>query len=272
MDYVPNIVDWPVGSFVLQEADAKEPTMLMQVVGKSGDRYVTRYVHPRFSLRFGQGSFKRDWSNGRGSLLDPAPFGISVLPVEDGPIKGRHHVEVIAVPSRCTARYADGAKAFGQSYASSRIITLPKGAPAPIGIPNVPVPATTHVSGTVSGIEPYTACRFFMNRFGGMFVVQGTQDGRTWTLLKGSELNQAYDAILADYPQFLMDLVRSGSDNRRLAMIEYPPDCAWLVDLAHTGQLQDDEQDAMLCSGDSPFSDVAADEKLPEDALVMPAP
>lgn len=46
MNYEPNTIDWQIGDLVLHDADAKEPRMLMVVVGETDipHQYMTIYV------------------------------------------------------------------------------------------------------------------------------------------------------------------------------------------------------------------------------------
>jgi hypothetical protein len=67
----PNTIDWPKGSLVIHDADAKAPDMLMVVTGHTRDgRIKTQYiVNSTFSTA-------KVWTNPKEALHDPASFGI----------------------------------------------------------------------------------------------------------------------------------------------------------------------------------------------------
>lgn len=67
--YTPNLIHWSVGDFVLHDADAKEPYMLMQVIGYTKDGLVrTKYVDRDRS--------KKVWINESIWLHDPRLWDI----------------------------------------------------------------------------------------------------------------------------------------------------------------------------------------------------
>lgn len=70
MNYKPNKIQWRRGDIVIHDADAKEPKMLMRVVGFTRDRDLvkTQYIDK---------SHKRTvWKNPMESLHDPVQFGL----------------------------------------------------------------------------------------------------------------------------------------------------------------------------------------------------
>jgi len=71
VNHEPNNVSWKLGDVVIHDADAKQPAMLMIVVGFRSDGYVhTRYVHGHVD--------EQVYCNHREMLHDPARFGIEV--------------------------------------------------------------------------------------------------------------------------------------------------------------------------------------------------
>jgi len=77
MIYDPNTIDWPVGTLVIHDADAKEAYMLMRVVGRTREGgYKTRYAvrDPRRPAA----DARRTWVNDVRFLHDPARFGIVI--------------------------------------------------------------------------------------------------------------------------------------------------------------------------------------------------
>ena len=71
MNYEPNNVSWNLGDVVIHDADAKQPAMLMIVVGVRSDGYVhTRYAYGHVD--------EQVYCNHREMLHDPARFGIEV--------------------------------------------------------------------------------------------------------------------------------------------------------------------------------------------------
>ena len=68
----PNQTNWALGDVVIHDADAKQPAMLMVVIGvrKHDDHVYTRYVHGHVE--------KQVYCNHRELLHDPARFGIEV--------------------------------------------------------------------------------------------------------------------------------------------------------------------------------------------------
>lgn len=84
MNYEQNTIDWQVGDLVIHDADAKREDMLMRIVGKAGDDYLSVYSHGQ-SASFGQikrgkeGFLKfktKVFANPKSYLHDPAKFGI----------------------------------------------------------------------------------------------------------------------------------------------------------------------------------------------------
>jgi hypothetical protein len=76
MNYEPNTTEWPVGSLVIHDADAKRADMLMVVTGrdeKTGE-YLTRYAYPSKVPRHWR---RKVWRNDVKYLHDPALFGIT---------------------------------------------------------------------------------------------------------------------------------------------------------------------------------------------------
>lgn len=70
MNHKPNTVKWSRGAIVIHDADAKEPKMLMKVVGYTRDGLVkTQYVDRRHKRKI--------WKNPMEALHDPARFGIN---------------------------------------------------------------------------------------------------------------------------------------------------------------------------------------------------
>ena len=75
MNYEPNTIDWPVGSPVIHDADAKEVRMLMRVIGRLADgRVETRYISEEMCAKHG----RKVWHNRQEVLHDPSRFGIDV--------------------------------------------------------------------------------------------------------------------------------------------------------------------------------------------------
>lgn len=71
MDYEPNTIPWPIGSFCIHDADAKRDDMLMVVIGFTRDRLVkTRYVDLTKPRNL--------WINEPRYLHDPARFGVVI--------------------------------------------------------------------------------------------------------------------------------------------------------------------------------------------------
>lgn len=70
MIHEPNLTHWKKGDVVLHDADAKEPGMLMVVIGFALDGLVkTQYVDKRRT--------RKVWKNEMKYLLDPDRFGIN---------------------------------------------------------------------------------------------------------------------------------------------------------------------------------------------------
>lgn len=80
--YTPNTVTWRKGDIVIHHADAKQPHMLMRVIGYARDGLCkTQYVDK---------SHKRTiWRNDIKNLLDPAKFGLDLSTV---PLEGRQPI------------------------------------------------------------------------------------------------------------------------------------------------------------------------------------
>lgn len=71
MNYEPNTRHWRKGDIVLHDADAKEPKMLMRVVGYTRDGLCkTQYVDKRRRRTM--------WKNDTKYLHDPERFGITI--------------------------------------------------------------------------------------------------------------------------------------------------------------------------------------------------
>lgn len=72
MNYEPNTIRWGKGDFVLHDADAKEPKMLMRVTGCDDDGCVrTRYVYPREGR-----NMRQVYRNDTKYLHDPKQWGV----------------------------------------------------------------------------------------------------------------------------------------------------------------------------------------------------
>lgn len=69
MNHAPNLEHWPVGAIVIHDADAKEPRMLMKIVGFTRDGYAkTKYLGSRT---------RREIHTNRMVVLhDPRRFGL----------------------------------------------------------------------------------------------------------------------------------------------------------------------------------------------------
>ena len=71
MNYDPNQTKWVLGDVVIHDADAKQPAMLMIVVGvRSDDHVYTRYAYGHVD--------EQVYCNHRELLHDPARFGLEV--------------------------------------------------------------------------------------------------------------------------------------------------------------------------------------------------
>lgn len=69
MNYEPNLIQWHKGSIVIHDADAKEPKMLMRVIGYTRDGLVkTQYIDKRHK--------RTVWKNGKEFLHDPRRFDL----------------------------------------------------------------------------------------------------------------------------------------------------------------------------------------------------
>lgn len=72
MNWDANTIHWGKGDFVLHDADAKEPKMLMVVTGYDDDGLVrTRYVYPREGRNMREG-----YRNDLKYLHDPKEWGV----------------------------------------------------------------------------------------------------------------------------------------------------------------------------------------------------
>jgi hypothetical protein len=122
-NYPERTAPLPLGSLVLHDADAKNPTCLSVVTKLRRNGLVeSRYIHPDMERR------NKIWVNPPRALLDPGPFGIDAS-VQDG-------VLIIDVdPARATARYKDGKPASPPRRAWSEAFDLATGerVPVPIG-------------------------------------------------------------------------------------------------------------------------------------------
>lgn len=69
MNYEANTIEWRVGDIVIHDADAKEPKMLMEITGFTGDGlYESQYCDNRHEGKI--------YTNNMASLHDPNRFGI----------------------------------------------------------------------------------------------------------------------------------------------------------------------------------------------------
>lgn len=263
MLYEPNTVDWPVGSLVFQEADEKEPTMLMQVIGKTSDGLVkTRYVHPRFPARHGDASFNETWFNDKQDLLDPAPFGVVCLPIAPAANAASHEVLVLVAPGLLRASYADGVPCHPPRTTPPRTIVLPKGCPAAIGNPDWPVeiPAGRYVSGILGGVAGLPAVRFLIDLHDGGMSADASRDGRTWRAVTDGHLDLVQQDLLDELPRILSRLVTEPRcrgvtlSNAMPAWALAPADGAVYVgdDLINTSFTHDVDGFAPACEDDSP--------------------
>ena len=78
MNYEANTIKWKPGDFVLHDADAKKPEMLMRVLRVYDDgRVITMYATPNQMNGDDRRRPRPSWQNSLTHLHDPARFGIA---------------------------------------------------------------------------------------------------------------------------------------------------------------------------------------------------
>lgn len=82
MNYESNEIDWPIGSWVIHDCDAKERKYLMLVVGKTDTEYICIYPFCLDTIKKdgtpAKGQMLEFWTNYKKYLHDPARFDIEI--------------------------------------------------------------------------------------------------------------------------------------------------------------------------------------------------